>query len=244
VPVHPVERKLAAIFAAGIAGCSRLMARNEVGTLARLKTCRAIIDELIASDRGRIFDTADDSVVADFASAVDPVRCAVAEQAAMAAENAAGIADEPMQLRIGVHEACQLGSWIMRGIRTERFRMGVIAPLLPNKPRGVQRVDDRRVVERDILGAATGAPWRALPKEFGPLCAVAQSRRLGPHLAAATTAYNGKPQMIDSTSVPVQTHTANSKKPPGSLYGPLPRRADDKGFTRLSTPMVCRLDWS
>jgi class 3 adenylate cyclase len=75
VHVPPVERKLAAIFAADIAGYSRLMARDEVGTLARLKACRVIIDELIASHRGRIFNTAGDSVVADFASAVDAVQC-------------------------------------------------------------------------------------------------------------------------------------------------------------------------
>ena len=103
MPVHPVERKLTAIFAADIAGYSRLMARDEVGTLARLKACRAIIDELIASHRGRIFNTAGDSVVADFASAVDAVQCAVAVQAAIATENAGGTADEPMQFRIGVH---------------------------------------------------------------------------------------------------------------------------------------------
>jgi len=103
VPVHPVERKLAAIFAADMAGYSRLMARDEVGTLARLKACRAIIDELIASHRGRIFNTAGDSVVADFASAVDAVQCAVAVQAAIAAEDAGGTVDEQMQLRIGVH---------------------------------------------------------------------------------------------------------------------------------------------
>jgi TolB-like protein len=103
VPVHPIERKLAAIFAADIAGYSRLMARDEVGTLARLKACRAIIDELIASHRGRIFNTAGDSIVADFASAVDAVQCAAAVQAAIATENEGGAADEPMQFRIGVH---------------------------------------------------------------------------------------------------------------------------------------------
>jgi adenylate cyclase len=103
VPVHPVERKLAAIFAADIAGYSRLMARDEVGTLARLKACRTIIDGLIASHRGRIFNTAGDSVVADFASAVDAVQCAVAVQTAIATENAGGTSDEPMQFRIGVH---------------------------------------------------------------------------------------------------------------------------------------------
>src|SRR3954452_5981700 len=103
VPVQTVERKLAAIFAADIAGYSRLMARDELGTLARLKACRAIIDDLIASHRGRIFNTAGDSVVADFASAVDAVQCAVAVQAAIATENAGDTADEPMQFRIGVH---------------------------------------------------------------------------------------------------------------------------------------------
>jgi adenylate cyclase len=103
VPVHPVERKLAAIFAADIAGYSRLMARDEVGTLARLKACRVIIDGLIALHRGRIFNTAGDSVVADFASAVDAVQCAVAVQTAIATENAARALDEPMQFRIGVH---------------------------------------------------------------------------------------------------------------------------------------------
>ena len=101
--VKPVERKLAAIFAADIAGYSRLMARDEVATLARLKACRTIVDGLIASHRGRIFNTAGDSVVADFASAVDAVQCAVAVQAAILTENAGLAADEPMQFRIGVH---------------------------------------------------------------------------------------------------------------------------------------------
>jgi adenylate cyclase len=103
MPVQTVERKLAAIFAADIAGYSRLMARDEVATLARLKACRAIVDGLIASHRGRIFNTAGDSVVADFASAVDAVQCAVAVQAAIGAESAGRAADEPMQYRIGVH---------------------------------------------------------------------------------------------------------------------------------------------
>ena len=101
--VQPVERKLAAIFAADIAGYSRLMARDEVGTLARMKACRVVIDELIASHRGRIFNTAGDSVVADFASAVDAVQCAVAMQATIATEDARDATGEPMQFRIGVH---------------------------------------------------------------------------------------------------------------------------------------------
>jgi adenylate cyclase len=103
VPGQSVERKLAAIFAADVAGYSRLMADDEVSTLARLKACRAIIDGLIASHRGRIFNTAGDSVVADFASAVDAMQCAVAVQSAIATENARTGANERMQFRIGVH---------------------------------------------------------------------------------------------------------------------------------------------
>ena len=98
-----IERKLAAIFAADVEGYSRLMGRDEVGTLRTLTAYRVIIDRLIASHRGRIFNTAGDSVLADFASAVDAVQCAVAVQEAMAKENADRPADEQMRFRIGIH---------------------------------------------------------------------------------------------------------------------------------------------
>ncbi len=100
---RPVERKLAAIFAADIAGYSRLMGADEAGTFARLKSCRELIDRLIAEHRGRIFTTAGDSIVADFASAIDAASCAVAVQAAVARDNAQRGAAEPMQFRIGIH---------------------------------------------------------------------------------------------------------------------------------------------
>jgi adenylate cyclase len=100
---RPVERKLAAIFAADIAGYSRLMGADEAGTFARLKSCRDLIDRLIGEHRGRIFNTAGDSVVADFASAVDAVQCAVAVQEALAEESAPQGSAEKMQFRIGVH---------------------------------------------------------------------------------------------------------------------------------------------
>jgi adenylate cyclase len=100
---HSVERKLAAIFAADVEGYSRLMGRDEVGTLRTLTGNRVIIDRLIASHRGRIFNTAGDSVLADFASAVDAVQCAVAVQDAIAKENADRPAGEQMRFRIGLH---------------------------------------------------------------------------------------------------------------------------------------------
>ena len=103
MPVPTVERKLAAILAADVAGYSRLMGQDEIGTLAQLKACREIVDRLIAAHRGRIFNTAGDSVVADFPSAVEAVQCAVAVQQALAQE-ASDIPDsEKMWFRIGVH---------------------------------------------------------------------------------------------------------------------------------------------
>jgi class 3 adenylate cyclase/TolB-like protein len=106
-----VERKLAAIFAADVEGYSRLMGRDEVGTLRTLTAYRVIIDRLIASHRGRIFNTAGDSLVADFASAVDAVQCAVAVQDAISKENADRPAGEHMQFRIGIH----VGDIIVQG---------------------------------------------------------------------------------------------------------------------------------
>src|SRR5215472_10994210 len=106
-----VERKLAAIFATDVEGYSRLMGRDEVGTLRTLTAYRVIIDRLIASHRGRIFNTAGDSLVADFASAVDAVQCAVEVQEAIAKENADRPASEQMRFRIGIH----VGDIIVQG---------------------------------------------------------------------------------------------------------------------------------
>ncbi|HEY1299484.1 MAG TPA: adenylate/guanylate cyclase domain-containing protein [Stellaceae bacterium] len=98
-----VERKLAAIFAADVAEYSRLMGLDEVGTLRRLQAYRVVLDRLIAEHHGRIFNTAGDSVVADFASALDAVECALAVQQAIAAENASCPPEEQMRFRIGIH---------------------------------------------------------------------------------------------------------------------------------------------
>ena len=98
-----VERRLAAIFAADVEGYSRLMGRDEVGTLRTLTAYRGITDRLITSHRGRIFNTGGDSLGADFASAVAAVQCAIAVQEAIAKENTEKPADEQMRFRIGVH---------------------------------------------------------------------------------------------------------------------------------------------
>lgn len=99
----PIERKLVAIFAADVAGYSRLMARDEIMTLGRLRHVRGIMDGLIAEHRGRIFHTAGDSIMADFGSAVDAVQCAAAVQQGLAHESEGVAEDERLVFRIGVH---------------------------------------------------------------------------------------------------------------------------------------------
>jgi TolB-like protein len=100
----PVQRKLAAILAADIAGYSRLMGVDEEGTLRRLKALRAeLVDPSIAEHHGRIVKTTGDGLLAEFASVVDAMRCANAVQRAMAGRNAAVPADGRIEFRIGVN---------------------------------------------------------------------------------------------------------------------------------------------
>ncbi|WP_147023069.1 adenylate/guanylate cyclase domain-containing protein, partial [Microvirga aerophila] len=100
---HKVERRLAAIFAADVAGYSRLMGQDEVGTLLTLTAHREIMDRLIAEHGGRIANTAGDSVLVEFPSAVDAVQCAAVVQAALAQANQDIPSDQRLQFRIGVH---------------------------------------------------------------------------------------------------------------------------------------------
>ena len=99
-PAQPIERKLAAIFAADVAGYSRLMGQDEVGTLRTLAAHREIMDRLIAEHRGRIANTAGDSVLAEFPSVVDAVQCAVQVQQALAEANE-GVPEERLLARLG-----------------------------------------------------------------------------------------------------------------------------------------------
>jgi TolB-like protein/class 3 adenylate cyclase len=99
-----VDRRLAAILAADVAGYSRLMGANEEGTLAQLKSIRkALVDPTIAAHRGRIVKTTGDGMLVEFASAVDAVRNAVEIQRGMAEQNTTVPRDERIQFRIGIH---------------------------------------------------------------------------------------------------------------------------------------------
>src|SRR3954468_12130956 len=99
-----MQRRLAAILAADVAGYSRLMGADEVGTLTALKTHRRErIDPTIARHNGRIVKTTGDGLLVEFASVVDAVGCAVAIQRAMLAFNAGIHLDRRILLRIGIN---------------------------------------------------------------------------------------------------------------------------------------------
>jgi adenylate cyclase len=98
-----VSRRLVAVFAADVEGYSRLMGADEVGTLKGLTERRAILDRIIGDHGGRIANTAGDSVLAEFGSAVDAVQCAVEAQAALAEANSSQAPDRRICFRIGIH---------------------------------------------------------------------------------------------------------------------------------------------
>ena len=115
-----VERHLAAIFAADVAGYSRLMSADEEGTHVQLRAHRSeLCDPAIKRHRGHIANTAGDSILAEFGSVVDAVTCAVEIQRSMVGRNADVLPDKRLEFRIGIN----LGDVITDG--TDIFGDGV-----------------------------------------------------------------------------------------------------------------------
>ncbi|MFQ5973554.1 MAG: adenylate/guanylate cyclase domain-containing protein [Alphaproteobacteria bacterium] len=106
-----MERRLAAILAADVVGYSRLMEADEEATVRTLNACRQVIDGLVADHRGRVFGSAGDSMVAEFPSPVEAVRCAVDIQRELEAHNVDLPEDRRMRLRVGIN----LGDVIVEG---------------------------------------------------------------------------------------------------------------------------------
>ena len=113
VEAHPgrVGRRLAAIVAADVAGYSRLMGLDEVGTARTFREHRKVTDALVAKHSGRLVKTTGDGVLLEFPSVVDAVECAVAVQAVMAERNQGVPEDRRMLFRIGIN----LGDILIEG---------------------------------------------------------------------------------------------------------------------------------
>jgi class 3 adenylate cyclase len=107
----PIERRLATILMADVAGYSRMMGEDEEQTVQTLRAHREIFDGLLKAHRGRIFNTAGDAILAEFPSAVEAVRCATEIQTALRTRNDHLPAEQRMWFRIGIN----LGDVIVQG---------------------------------------------------------------------------------------------------------------------------------
>src|SRR6266852_3230847 len=120
-----MERKLAAILCADVHGYSRLMGQDEVATLATLTSYRKIIDARIEQHRGRFVNSAGDSVLAEFASVVNAMQCAIDIQTGLRIENANLPVERRMEFRIGVN----LGDVMVDGVQIYGDGVNVAARL-------------------------------------------------------------------------------------------------------------------
>ena len=98
-----MERKLSTVFALDVVGFSKLMAEDEARTLDNLKKRRELIDTIIEEYEGRIFNTAGDSVLAEFASPVRAAECAVQIQNRSQAMNIMSEDNDKMSFRVGIN---------------------------------------------------------------------------------------------------------------------------------------------
>src|SRR5439155_19524222 len=108
-----MERKLTAILSADVKGYSRLMGEDEEATIRTLTTYRKVMTTLIEQHRGRVVDAPGDNLLAEFASAVDAMRCAVEIQQELQIRNAELLPERKMEFRIGIN----VGDVIVEGER-------------------------------------------------------------------------------------------------------------------------------
>ena len=188
-----VERRLAAILCADVVGYSRLVERDEAGTLAALKGLRReVIDPLLARHRGRLVQTTGDGTLVEFGSVVDAVLCAVAVQEAVAERQAAIPADRRLVLRIGIN----LGDVVADGADILGDGVNVAARLEQLcEPGGVlvsetvrEHVGNRIDLEFEDIGPQTLEEHRAA----GAGASVASGRRRSPRRRRSSPA-PGKP---------------------------------------------------
>ena len=143
------QRRLAAILAADVVGYSRMMGVNEAGTLTALKAWhKDIVQPLMTKHYGRVVKLMGDGVLAEFASAVNAVECAVAMQEAMAAANEGVPEDRKIILRVGIN----LGDVIVEGSDLYGDGINVAARLeAMAEPGGICVSDDAHRQVRDKL---------------------------------------------------------------------------------------------
>src|SRR5580704_7624319 len=207
-----MKRKIAAIFAADIAGYSRLVAEDEEETLRRLASYRSVTDDFIAKAGGRIFNTAGDAVLAEFPSAVEAVRCAIDIQESLRTRNMAYMASRQMSFRIGEQQVKN----IPNPVHAYKFEM---------------RPDDGRFVAAPVKKPAKTTSWILPAAIVAPIAVI----------AIATAAYligerhNGPPPSPPTASPAVSAAATQPSAPPS---GSVPPNAQPKPISRQAEALV------
>jgi len=154
-----IERKLAAILSADVKGYSRLMGADEVATIRTLTVYREVMGALIQQHRGRVVDAPGDNLLAEFASVVDAVQCAVRTQQELKTRNVDLPPDRRMEFRIGIN----LGDVIVEGERIYGDGVNIAASLEGLAEAGgiclsgtvYDQVETKLALEYEYLGAQT-----------------------------------------------------------------------------------------
>ena len=158
MPLAREQRKLAAIVAADVVGYSRLMGRDESGTLARLRKNRSErLDPVLARYGGRLVKLTGDGALVEFASAVDALSAAIEFQQAMAEANRGQPEDTALVFRIGLH----LGDLIVEGDDLYGDGVNIAARLQEQAPAGGILVS--RTVKEAVAGPHEGHLRRPRP---------------------------------------------------------------------------------
>ncbi len=190
-----VKRKLVAIVSADVKGYSRLMDEDEEWTVRTLKAYREVMASLIEQHRGRVVDATGDNLMAEFASAVDAVQCALEIQDELAARNVESAGNRTMEFRIGVN----LGDVITEGNRIYGGGVNIAARLQELADGGgvcvsgtvYDQVEDKLPLGYEFLGE------KRVKNIKKPVRAYCVSREPGLHKEA------GEPSLPDKPSIAV-----------------------------------------
>src|SRR5262245_34192342 len=153
---RPMARKLAAILSADVKGYSRLMGEDEEATIRTLTAYREVMTILIQAHQGRVVDSPGDNLLAEFASVVDAVRCAVEIQQELTTKNAELLSNRQMQFRIGIN----LGDVVVEGERIYGDGVNIAARLEGLAEPGViclsgtvhDHIENKLAVEYEYIG--------------------------------------------------------------------------------------------
>jgi adenylate cyclase len=218
------KRKLTAVFSADVAGYSRLMGEDEAATVKTLDSYKQIMFSLIKQDRGRVVDSPGDNLLAEFASVVDAVQCAVEIQRTLKAKNEELAENRRMQFRIGVN----LGDVIEKGDRIYGDGVNIAARVESlAAPGGIcisgsayEQIENKLPLDYEYLGERTVKNIRRPIRIYRALtegeskALIGKSRRLGKRWWAWAAAGVGVILMIGAALVAWESFLRPKAKAP------------------------------